>query len=103
PGGCFFVQTDNPDYWSYMCRVVPEFFDWTERTDPWSDAPQGRTRREILARSRGLRIFRGESRRRDELTSEEALALADRLPLPALHSRGPWSELDRMEARMQGE
>jgi tRNA (guanine-N7-)-methyltransferase len=99
--GCLFVQTDNPDYWSYMCRVLPVLFDWTEKTEPWPDAPQGRTRREILARSRGLRIYRGEARRRDDLTSEEALTLAARLPLPRFRSRGPWSELDRLEAGMQ--
>jgi tRNA (guanine-N7-)-methyltransferase len=103
PGGRFFVQTDNPGYWGYMCRVLPVLFDWTERTDPWPDAPQGRTRREILARGRGLRIFRGEARRRDGLTSEEALALAGRLPLPRFRSRGPWSDLDRLEAGMRGE
>jgi tRNA (guanine-N7-)-methyltransferase len=74
-----------------------------ERVDPWPDAPQGRTRREILARDRGLRIFRGEARRRDGLTSEEAFALAGRLPLPRFRSRGPWSELDRQEADMRGE
>jgi tRNA (guanine-N7-)-methyltransferase len=102
-GGGFFVQTDNPDYWTYMCRVLPAFFDWKERADPWPDAPQGRTRREILARGRGLRIFRGEARRREALTSEDALSLAGRLPLPRFRSRGAWSELDRLEAGMPGQ
>src|SRR5262249_59255185 len=51
PGARFFIQTDNPDYWSYMTRVLPRLFDWRERPDPWPDAPDGRTRREILARS----------------------------------------------------
>jgi tRNA (guanine-N7-)-methyltransferase len=103
PGGSFFVQTDNPDYWTYMTRVLPEFFNWRERTDPWPDAPAGRTRREILARSRGLRIFRGEGRRRDDLSLEAATALARRLPSPTFRNRGPWSELDRLETRMQEE
>jgi tRNA (guanine-N7-)-methyltransferase len=101
PGGSFFVQTDNPEYWTYMTRVLPEFFDWCVRTDPWPDAPEGRTRREILARSRGLRIFRGEAGRRDDLSLDAATALARRLPLPTFRSRGPWSELDRLETRMQ--
>jgi tRNA (guanine-N7-)-methyltransferase len=101
PEGLFFVQTDHPDYWAYLTRVLPEFFDWHERTEPWPDAPEGRTRREILARSRGLTIFRGEARRRDELSTDAAEALARRLPLPTFRSRGPWSELDRLESRMQ--
>jgi tRNA (guanine-N7-)-methyltransferase len=103
PGGRFFVQTDNPDYWSYMTRVLPEFFEWQERHDPWPDAPEGRTRREILARSRGLQIFRGEARRRDGLTADEATARAGRLPPPRFRSRGPWVELDGMESEGCGE
>ncbi len=101
PGGRVFVQTDNPDYWGYIRRVLPKFFDWNERDEPWPDAPEGRTRREILARSRGLPIFRGEGRRRDDLSPEAAATLARRLPLPTFRSRGPWSELDRLESRMQ--
>lgn len=102
-GGRFFLQTDNPEYWSYITRVIPAFFDWQERPDPWPDAPEGRTRREILARSRGLRIFRGEGRRRDDLATDEIEALTARLPLPRFRSRGPWTELDRLESRMQDE
>lgn len=100
PGGKFFVQTDNPDYWAYMTRVFPSFFGWSEHPDPWPDAPLGRTRREILARARGLTIFRGIAERRDDLSLEDAAALAARLPLPTFRSRGPWSELDRQEARL---
>jgi tRNA (guanine-N7-)-methyltransferase len=101
PEGRFFVQTDNPDYWAYMSRVLPDFFAWEERPDPWPDAPDGRTRREILARSRGLRIFRGEGRRRDDRTAEDLIALVRRLPLPHFQSQGPWMELDRLESCMQ--
>lgn len=101
PGGTFFVQTDNPDYWTYISRVFPSFFDWCEQTGPWPDAPEGRSRREILARSRGLAIFRGVARRRDDLPLEAAAELAGRLPLPTFRSRGPWIELDRREARMR--
>jgi tRNA (guanine-N7-)-methyltransferase len=101
PGGRCFVQTDNPEYWSYITDVLPRFFEWQERDEPWPDSPEGRTRREILARSRGLRIFRGEGRRRDDLMTDEAVALANRLPQPRFRSRGPWTELDRLESRMQ--
>src|SRR3954468_11312465 len=51
PGGLFVIQTDNPDYWDYFTRVLPVFFDFEEHADPWPDAPEGRSRREILARS----------------------------------------------------
>jgi tRNA (guanine-N7-)-methyltransferase len=99
PGGLFVIQTDNPDYWAYITRVVPVFFDFEERSESWPDAPQGRTRREILSRSRGLRIFRGSGRRRDDVTRESALALAETLPPPNFVSRGPWCDLDAWEER----
>jgi tRNA (guanine-N7-)-methyltransferase len=101
PGGRFVVQTDNPDYWKYATAVVPLFFDFHEHPGPWPDAPEGRSRREILARSRSLRIFRGEGRRRDEVTRESALALAETLPAPSFRSRGPWCELDAWEQRQR--
>jgi tRNA (guanine-N7-)-methyltransferase len=98
PAGLFVIQTDNPDYWEYMCNVVPVFFDFREHDGPWPDAPEGRSRREILARSRGLRIFRGEGRRRDDVSRDAALAMAGSLPPPTFRSRGPWCELDAIEA-----
>lgn len=102
PGGLFAIQTDNPDYWSYFTRVVPVFFDFEEHPDPWPDAPEGRSRREILARSRGLRIFRGTGRRRDDITRDAALALAEALPAPTFRSRGPWCDLDDWEEGGRG-
>ncbi len=99
PGGLFVTQTDNPDYWAYMTRVLPVFFDFHEQPGPWPDAPEGRSRREILARSRGLRIFRGSGTRRDDLSPAAALALAEALPAPTFRSRGPWCDLDAWEER----
>jgi hypothetical protein len=32
---------------------------------PWPDAPRGRTRREIIARGKGLAVWRMVARRRD--------------------------------------
>jgi tRNA (guanine-N7-)-methyltransferase len=96
--GLFAVQTDNPDYWEYMTRVLPAFFVFRPHPDPWPDAPEGRTRREILARQRGLKIFRGLAVRRDDLPPETVASLVDSLPLPKFRSRGPWCELDRWEA-----
>lgn len=98
PGGLLVVQTDNPDYWSYITRIVPLFCALQEQEGPWPDAPEGRSRREILSRQRGLRIFRGFGHRRDDLTLSEALALAQALPAPTFRSRGPWLDLDALEA-----
>ncbi len=103
PGGLFVVQTDNPDYWTYMTRVLPAFFDFREHPKPWPDAPEGRTRREILARQRGLMIFRAEAIRRDDLSPESITTLAASLPLPDFRSRGPWYDLDRWESQDQSE
>jgi tRNA (guanine-N7-)-methyltransferase len=99
PGGLFVIQTDNPDYWAYLAEVCPVFFAFQAHPEPWPDAPEGRSRREILARSRGLRIFRGSGRRRDDITRASALAMAETLPAPTFRSRGPWCELDAWEAR----
>jgi tRNA (guanine-N7-)-methyltransferase len=97
PGGLFVIQTDNPDYWAYMTRLLPVFLDFHEQPGPWPDAPQGRSRREILARSRGLKIFRGYGTRRDDLAPDRAIALAESLPPPTFRSRGPWLDLDALE------
>lgn len=97
PGGLFVLQTDNPDYWDYFTRVVPVFFGLREQDGPWPDAPEGRSRREILSRGRHLKIFRGEARRRDDVSRDAALALAETLPAPTFRSRGPWCELDAWE------
>ncbi len=97
PGGLFVVQTDNPDYWDYMARIVPEFCDFTPRDAPWPDAPAGRSRREILARSRHLKIFRGAGTRRDDLSLAAAVRAAEQLPAPRFRSRGPWCDLDALE------
>jgi tRNA (guanine-N7-)-methyltransferase len=60
PDGLFVVQTDNKGYWQDIRRLVPSFFDFTELTGPWPDAPRGRTRREIYARRKKLKIFKGQ-------------------------------------------
>ena len=102
PGGLLVVQTDNPDYWTYMQDVLPSFFDFRPHPDPWPDAPEGRTRREIVARQRGLAIFRGLAMRRDDLSQESVALLSESLPLPKFRSNGPWCELDRWEQSTRG-
>ena len=101
-GGLFVIQTDNPDYWAYITQVLPVFFQFREQEGPWPDAPEGRSRREILARSRGLRIFRGYGTRRDDITHDAALALAEALPAPTFRSQGPWCDLDAWEQQKGG-
>ncbi len=96
-GGLFIIQTDNPDYWDYIKNVVPVFFEFQEHPDPWPDAPDGRSRREIIARSRNLMIFRGIGVRRDGLSREDAISVANSLPQPTFKSRGPWCDLDAWE------
>jgi len=97
PDGLFVIQTDNPDYWAYMGRVLPVFFDFREQGGPWPDAPEGRSRREILARSRGLTIFRGSGIRREDVSPAEAIERAESLPPPSFRSREPWCDLDALE------
>jgi tRNA (guanine-N7-)-methyltransferase len=96
--GLFVTQTDNPDYWYYMKTVLPAFFDWVEQPEPWADAPLGRSRREILARSRGLVIYRGHGRKR-ELSDTQRAKLVGELPLPVFRTRGPWCALDAIEQK----
>ena len=82
PGGLFVVQTDNAAYWRYMAGVIPRFFDFREQKGPWSDAPQGRTRREIMARRMGLPVFRGWGHPRPELDAAAIDSLVAELPAP---------------------
>ncbi len=97
PGGRFVIQTDNPDYWAYIRALMPVFFSFREQDGPWPDAPEGRSRREILARSRNLKIFRAEGIRREDVTADQARGLAERLRPPVFRTRGPWCDLDEIE------
>jgi tRNA (guanine-N7-)-methyltransferase len=94
PGGSFFVQTDNTPYWNYLKGIVPTFFDFQEQKGPWPDAPRGRTRREILALSRGYPVYRGWGERKE---LADAAKLAEALPAPAFHAGPRRKDLDQME------
>jgi len=98
-GGLFVVQTDSPEYWLYTKAISAPFFDLKEHSEPWPDAPEGRTRREILSRSRGVPIFRGVGVRRDNLSPAEIGTWVKTLPPPTFKTRGPWMEIDEIEAR----
>ncbi|MFN9373238.1 MAG: tRNA (guanine(46)-N(7))-methyltransferase TrmB [Planctomycetaceae bacterium] len=97
PGGRLVLQTDNPGYWKYISQVVPTFFDWHEQSGTWPDSPQGRTRREIIARSKGLPIFRGWGVARYGLSWDEALAQARQLPPPTFDADRRLQALDQLE------
>ena len=66
PGGILVLQTDNKAYWTYLLRAVAKHFEPEVVPGPWPDAPRGRTRREIIARGKGLAVWRMVARRRDE-------------------------------------
>ncbi|MFM8479103.1 MAG: hypothetical protein ACKOEO_25225, partial [Planctomycetaceae bacterium] len=89
-------------YWKYMLSILPIFFDWTEVRTPWPNAPKGITRREIIARQRGLPIFRGHGTARPLLDPIEAEKLADALPLPVFNADRRLLELDRLESEHSG-
>jgi tRNA (guanine-N7-)-methyltransferase len=97
PGGSFFLQTDHPGYWKYIQQVVPVFFDFNERAGTWSDAPKGRTRREIIALRRGLPVFRGSGTPRPGLSGDEAVRLAESLPPPVFNADRRLQEIDALE------
>jgi len=82
PGGLLVIQTDNPAYWRYMAAVIPRFFRFEEQKGPWPDAPEGRTRREIMARRMRLPVFRGFGHPRPELDAAALAALVAELPAP---------------------
>jgi tRNA (guanine-N7-)-methyltransferase len=97
PGGLFVIQTDNLGYWRYIRDVVPVFFDFREHPKPWPDAPRGRTRREIIARSKGLPIFRGTGTAKSGLGTDNALKLAEALPPPVFDADRRLRQLDEIE------
>jgi tRNA (guanine-N7-)-methyltransferase len=97
PAGQFFIQTDNEGYWNYLRQILPVFFHFEERPATWPDAPKGRTRREIIALRRKLKVFRGTCLVRTDLKHDEALALAKTLPPPHFNADRHLRELDELE------
>ena len=59
------LQTDNKSYWAYLLQAVAKHFEAEPIPGPWPDAPRGRTRREIIARHKGLAVWRMVARRRE--------------------------------------
>lgn len=90
-GGEFYFQTDNPAYWDYFQRALGPLFQIVSTPDQWPEDPQGRTRREIVAKSQGLSIFRAVAIKADADASTYATYL----------SNAPVAEFDAMEAHPQ--
>ncbi|MFO0968054.1 MAG: methyltransferase domain-containing protein [Gemmataceae bacterium] len=96
PDGLLYLQSDNGPYWGYLCAIAPALFDWKEHEAPWPEDPRGRTRREILARKKKLRVYRGWGRRRD-LSAEEARQRVELLPPPDFDAGPRRADLERLE------
>jgi len=63
--GLFVLQTDHAAYGRYLLEAVAKHFDPELVPGPWPDAPEGRTRREIVARRKGMKVRRVVARRRE--------------------------------------
>ena len=104
PGGLFVVQTDNPDYWAYITRVVPVFFDFTSIRNPGPTPPRA---------ARGARSWRGAGACGSS-AARAAAATTSRAPKPwpwprrsppppsAGRGRGASSMIRTMEGEMSG-
>jgi tRNA (guanine-N7-)-methyltransferase len=95
--GLFVLQTDHPAYRAYFCKTVPFFFDVTEHSEPWQDAPLGRTRREILARQSDLPVFRMLCRPKPGVDIAAAREQAKQMPLPRFDADRRLQQLDKKE------
>ncbi|MFO0904715.1 MAG: methyltransferase domain-containing protein [Pirellulales bacterium] len=85
--GCFYLQTDHPAYWKYMRSTAERWFEFQLQEGPWPEDRQGRTRREIMARGQGLRIFRGFGRPRPDVAPEQTAQWIRELPLPRFDAK----------------
>src|SRR5262245_51681651 len=82
PRGLFVTQTDHEPYWKYIRGIVPHYFEFHDHRGAWPDAPLGRTRREIIARGQGLKIYRGWGTARTDVDQARRDELARTLPMP---------------------
>jgi len=101
PDGLFIWQTDSRPYAEYMREATSIFFHVTDHPEPWPDAPQGRTRREIYALQHGLPVSRAICRPKPGLTREECVALAATMPAPDFVTppRPPHKPIHRRKSR----
>ncbi len=102
PGGKLLLQTDNPAYARYMRGVASPFFTLEEQPGRWPNAPQGRTRREIIALREGLPIYRAIGTRRDDLGEADVTRLVSSLPRPTFDADRRLAKYDRLEQEDDG-
>jgi tRNA (guanine-N7-)-methyltransferase len=91
PADCSCSRPTIPGYWSYLKGILPAFFDFHEQPGPWPDDPEGRTLREIVARSKGLTILRAQARKL-ELDGDELERRVAALPEPDFDANKPGYE-----------
>ena len=82
PDGLWVIQTDNAAYWHYIADIAPRLFDFQVHAGPWPDMPEGRSRREIMARRMGLPIFCGWGRPLAALDWQRIGEIVSQLPPP---------------------
>ncbi len=97
PGGLFVIQTDNPGYWRYIRQVVPVFSTFKSSADRGPTPRMAEPRREIIARSKKLPIFRGSGAAKLGLSADEAVKLAETLPPPRFDADRRLRRLDEIE------
>ncbi len=87
PAGKLIVQTDNAAYWQYLQQVLPSITQWHEQAGPWPDEPQIRSRRQIVAQQKGLKVYRGWGIRREDVDEASFQLACANLPHPTFHAR----------------
>ena len=105
PGGQVFLQSDQRDYWDYICGIMGRVFEWEEVKGRWPEDEHGRSRREVLSIEQGLPIFRGTGKKRADISTEELQTLIADLPQPKFrvegasdgggHKRSQWKPMRR--------
>jgi tRNA (guanine-N7-)-methyltransferase len=104
--GQVFLQSDQRDYWDYICGIMSRVFQWQEVQGPWPEDEHGRSRREVLSIEQGLPIFRGVATKRMDISYEELQTLIADLPQPKFrvegastpgggHKRSQWKPMRR--------
>ena len=87
PEGVLVLQTDNKRYGKYLQEAARKHFDLDVLPGPWPDAPQGRTRREMVAIGKKLAILRAVGRRRRKPLDLESPPSYFDLSQPGLRKR----------------
>lgn len=85
--GRLILQTDNKRYGKYLQEAARKHFELELLPGPWADAPQGRTRREMVAMRKRLTILRAVGRRRENPLDIESPPPYFDLERPGLRKR----------------